>query len=77
MCVSTELLSLLGSGLVGVADDELDDIVSSRLNEDSEDLGGRESRVSLYEFNSPLAQVGRADSYCVSRDLAVDAHVEL
>lgn len=60
MCVLflAELLSLLGSGLVGVADEDLDDIVSARLNEEGEELGGRESRVSLYDFNSPLVQVG-------------------
>ena len=50
---------MLGSGLVGVADDDLDEALSSRLAEDGEELGGRESRVSLYEFSSPLVQVSQ------------------
>ncbi len=57
VCYLAELLSLLGSGLVGVADEDLEDITANRLSEDGEEFGGRESRVSLYEFSNPLVQV--------------------
>lgn len=50
-----ELLSLLGSGLVGVGEDELEEALGrARGGEGSEAGSGRESRVALYEFSDPL-----------------------
>ena len=50
-----ELLSLLGSGLVGVGEEELEEALGrSRGGEGSEGGSGRESRVALYEFSDPL-----------------------
>lgn len=68
MLPAEELLSLLGSGLVGMADEDLDDALGSggsgRVQasgeEGEESGGGRESRVSLYEFSNPLVQVSSA-----------------
>ena len=64
MCLlpTEELLSLLGSGLVGVADEDLDEALGGSgrgqvIGEEVEESGGRESRVSLYEFSNPLMQV--------------------
>ena len=48
-----ELLSLLGSGLGGVGDEELEDA----LGRAREEGGGRESRVGLYDIGDPLLQV--------------------
>lgn len=56
---SEELLSLLGSGLVGVGEEELEEALGrSRGGEGAESSGGRESRVALYEFSDPLVQIG-------------------
>ena len=53
-----ELLSLLSSGLAGVAEDDLEEALGrSRGEEGGGASGGRESRVSLYEFSDPLLQV--------------------
>ena len=59
-----ELLSLLGSGLVGVADDELEEALGPSgggrghvAEEGEESGGGRESRISLYEFSNHVLQV--------------------
>ena len=59
MCIcAEELLSLLGSGLVGVGEEELEEALGRvRGEEGSESTGGRESRVALYEFSDPLVQV--------------------
>ena len=52
-------MSLLSSGLTGVAEEELEEVLGrSRLEEGSGGPpGGRESRVSLYEFSDPIFQV--------------------
>lgn len=66
MLPTEELLSLLGSGLVGVADDDLDEALGASGRgqgageEGEESGGGRESRVSLYEFSNPLVQVSHS-----------------
>ena len=54
-----ELLSLLSSGLTGVAEEELEEVLSRSRSEDGTGggAGGRESRVSLYEFSDPLFRV--------------------
>ena len=57
-----ELLSLLSSGLTGVAEEELEEVLGRSRSEDGTGGppgtgGGRESRVSLYEFSDPLFQV--------------------
>ena len=52
-----ELLSLLSSGLTGVAEEELEEVLSRSRPEDGTGGGGRESRVSLYEFSDPLFRV--------------------
>lgn len=70
MCLlpAEELLSLLGSGLVGVADEDLDEALGASghgqaIGEEGEESGGgRESRVSLYEFGNPLMQVSPTSS---------------
>ena len=48
-----ELLSLLGSGLAGVGEEELEEA----LGRGREEGGGRESRVGVYEISDPLLQV--------------------
>lgn len=54
-----ELLSLLGSGLVGVGEEELEEALGrARAGEGSEGGSGRESRVALYEFSDPLVCLG-------------------
>ena len=52
-------MSLLSSGLTGVAEEELEEVLGrSRSEEGSAGApGGRESRVSLYEFSDPIFQV--------------------
>ncbi len=70
-----ELLSLLGSGLVGVGEDELEEALgrsrtvsgSGAAGEGAESRGGggggsggRDSRVALYEFSDPLVRVRSA-----------------
>ena len=60
-----ELLSLLGSGLVGVGEEELEEALgrsragggSAGEGAESGAGGGRDSRVALYEFSDPLVQV--------------------
>ncbi len=53
-----ELLSLLGSGLVGVGEEELEEALGRARagggGEGAEAGSGRESRVALYEFSDPL-----------------------
>ena len=77
ICVSPieELLSLLGSGLVGVGEEELEEALGrsraggsgGSAGEGAESGGGgggggggRDSRVALYEFSDPLVQVSIA-----------------
>ena len=64
-----ELLSLLGSGLVGVGEDELEEALgrargnsSSVGGGDGEAGSGRDSRVALYEFSDPLVSALTAAS---------------
>lgn len=56
-----ELLSLLGSGLVGVGEDELEEALgrarSSGGGGEGESGSGRDSRVALYEFGDPLVSM--------------------
>ena len=49
-------MGLLGSGLVGVGEEELEEALGrARGGEGAESgSGGRESRVALYEFSDPL-----------------------
>ena len=49
-----ELMSLLGSGLVGVGEDEVEEALSRSREEGG---GGRDSRISLYELSDPSLQV--------------------
>jgi hypothetical protein len=58
-------MSLLSSGLTGVAEEELEEVLGrSRLEEGSGGPpGGRESRVSLYEFSDPIFQVNTNNIY--------------
>ena len=48
-----ELLNLLGSGLAGVGEEELEEA----LGRGREEGGGRESRVGVYEISDPQLQV--------------------
>lgn len=52
-------MSLLSSGLTGVAEEELEEVLGRSRSEEGSGgpLGGRESRVSLYEFSDPIFQV--------------------
>lgn len=52
-------MSLLSSGLTGVAEEELEEVLGRSRSEDGSGgpPGGRESRVSLYEFSDPIFQV--------------------
>ena len=60
-----ELLNLLGSGLVGVGEEELEEALSRSREEGADSAGGRESRVALYEFSDPLVQVCLFVSFCI------------
>lgn len=62
---SGELLNLLGSGLVGVGEEELEEALSRSREEGADSAGGRESRVALYEFSDPLVQVCLFVSFCI------------
>lgn len=68
-CVAEELLSLLGSGLGSVAEEELEEAMG-RVREEG---GGRESRTGLYELSDPLLQVGGGvgEGGCGSRVMGV------
>ena len=52
-------MSLLSSGLTGVAEEELEEVLGRSRSEEGGGgpPGGRESRVSLYEFSDPIFQV--------------------
>lgn len=52
-------MNLLGSGLAGVGEEELEEA----LGRGREEVGGRESRVGVYEISDPLLQVRH--SVCV------------
>ena len=59
MTHTEELMSLLSSGLTGVAEEELEEVLGRSRSEEGGGgpPGGRESRVSLYEFSDPIFQV--------------------
>lgn len=55
-----DLLSLLGSGLVGVGEEELEEALGRARGSGeagSESGSGRDSRVALYEFSDPLVSI--------------------
>lgn len=63
-------MSLLGSGLVGVGEEELEEALGrSRGGETSESGTGRESRVALYEFSDPLVQLIHMKYFLYNNDI--------
>lgn len=59
------MLSLLGSGMASVGEEDLDEVLGRGRGGEEGASGGRDSRLTLYEFSDPLLQARVSSPVCV------------